>query len=194
MGGRRQRLIRFSFEEKDDADQDEDGNGDARWARRRRCCWEAAVQDSVRAHSGRSPLLLLPLLLLLLPLHHLALVLLLILLLLLFPSFSSSSSSSSGRSWGRSTRVPPRISGVSETSGAGGGGGRGGAESAPLPQLPHHLLQPHPTTLPGRPHISCQPCLGYHEQYCRSSLRGMKGFLITHSTETSQGRVLRDFY
>ena len=58
MGGRRQRLIRFSFEEKDDADQDEDGNGDARWARRRRCCWEAAVQDSVRAHSGRSLLLL----------------------------------------------------------------------------------------------------------------------------------------
>ena len=146
MGGRRQRLIRFSFEEKDDADQDEDGNGDARWARRRRCCWEAAVQDSVRAHSGRSPLLLLPL-------HHLALVLLLILLLLLFPSFSSSSSSS-GRSWGRSTRVPPRISGVSETSGAGGGGGRGGAESAPLPQLPHHLLQPHPTTLPRQPHLA----------------------------------------
>ena len=79
---------------------------------------EAAVQDSVRAHSGRSPLLFL---LLLLPLHHLALILLLILLLLLFPSFSSSSSSCSGRrSWrSRSTRVPPRISGVSETSGAG---------------------------------------------------------------------------
>ena len=55
--GRRQRPIRFRFEAKDEADQDED-DGDARWARRRRCCWEAAVQDSVRAHSGRSLLLL----------------------------------------------------------------------------------------------------------------------------------------
>ena len=38
---------------------------------------------------------------------------------------------------------------------------------------------------------SCHDC---HEHYCRSSLRGMKGFSITHRRETSRGRVSRDFY